>query len=127
MIPEIGTRCVQILERWSAPLRAELCNELASISRRLPSVPRDTTEYTALLNRHRKLVADQHRLFLGKSNASGVACLSGAHWKVLMREFAKHVGADWLLATHQLRRTFAANVANHILGDLLHLKHHYKH
>jgi hypothetical protein len=127
MIPEIGTRCVRILERWSAPLRAELCNELASISRRLASVPRDTSAYTALLNRHRRLVADQHRLFLGRSNARGVACLSGAHWQVLMRGFAKHVAVDWPLATHQLRRTFAANVANHILGDLIYLKHHYKH
>jgi hypothetical protein len=37
------------------------------------------------------------------------------------------VGVDWPLATHQFRRTFAANVANHVLGDLIYLKHHYKH
>lgn len=127
MIPEIGARCVQILERWAAPLRTELCDQLASISRKLASMPRETTEYTSLLNQHRRLEADRHRLFLGRSNGRAVACLSGGHWKVRMREFAKHVGVGWPLATHQLRRTFAANVANHILGDLIYLKHHYKH
>jgi hypothetical protein len=66
-------------------------------------------------------------LFLGKGNGHAVGSLSGSHWKVRMREFAKYVGVDWPLATHQLRRTFAANVANHILGDLIYLKHHYKH
>lgn len=44
-----------------------------------------------------------------------------------MRAFAEHVGVDWRLSTHQFRRTFAANVANHVLGDLIYLKHHYKH
>jgi hypothetical protein len=44
-----------------------------------------------------------------------------------MHSFAVHVGVDWALATHQFRRTFAANVANHVLGDLIYLKHHYKH
>jgi len=126
MIPEIGAKCVQILERWAAPLRVELCDTLASIQHKLASTPREITAFAALLNQHRRLEADRRRLFLGKGNGR-VGSVSGSHWKVLMREYAKHAGVDWPLATHQLRRTFAANVANHILGDLIYLKHHYKH
>jgi hypothetical protein len=44
-----------------------------------------------------------------------------------VRSFAEHVGVDWPLATHQFRRTVAADVANHTLGDLIYLKHRYKH
>jgi hypothetical protein len=127
MVPEIAARCVQILERWAAPLRAELCRQLAWIDRRLSSMTHDTAEQTALLTQQQKLKADRHRLFLGRSNSTGVGCLCLSRWNKYMRSFAVHVGVDWALATHQCRRTFAANVANHVLGDLIYLKHHYKH
>jgi hypothetical protein len=127
MIPEIGARCVQILERWAQPLRVELRTQLASLRRRLAETSPDAPQHTTLLNQQRRLEANRHRLFLGMSNGGGVTCVSGGHWTWLMREFCHHVGVDWPLATHQLRRTFAANVANHILGDLIYLKHHYKH
>ena len=127
MVPEIAARCVQILERWATPLQAELCRQLASIGRRLSSTRHDTREHTALLIQQQKLKADRHRLFLGRSNSTGVGCLSLSQWNKHMRSFAVHVGVDWPLSTHQFRRTFAANVANHVLGDLIYLKHHYKH
>jgi hypothetical protein len=127
MIPEIGVRCVRILERLAAPMQAEIQDQLVSIRRQLSSIPENTLEYTSLLNQRRRFEADHRRLFIGKRNGQAVCCTTGSQWKKLMREVARHVGTDWPLATHQLRRTFAANVANHALGDLVYLKHHYKH
>jgi hypothetical protein len=127
MIPEIGVRCVRIMERFSAPMRAEIHDQLVSIGGQLTSISKDTPEYTRLLNQRNKYEADRCRLFIGKGSRQAVGCVTAGQWKKLMRQFARHVGTDWPLATHQLRRTFAANVANHILGDLVYLKHHYKH
>jgi len=127
MVPEIAARCVHVLERWAAPLRAELCKRLAWIGPRLASRRPNTAEHAALLMEQQKLRADRNHLFLGWSYGTGVGCLSLNSWNKHMRSFAEHVGVNWPLATHQLRRTFAANVANHILGDLIYLKHHYKH
>jgi hypothetical protein len=127
MVPEIAARCVHILERWAAPLRRQLRTRLAQVGRRLARVRHNTREHAAFVSEQQKLKADQHRLFLGRSNSTGVGCLCLGQWNKYMRCFAKHVGVDWPLATHQFRRTFAANVAIHILGDLIYLKHHYKH
>lgn len=127
MIPEIGARCVEILERWAQPLRKVLEADLHGLRRQLTSSVPNCPEHSKLLTRRRQLEADRNRLFLGRSNGRIVSCVAGSHWRKLMRGFAKYAGVDWPLATHQLRRTFAANAASHILGDLVYLKHHYKH
>lgn len=127
MIPEVGVRCVRILERLAIPMQAEIGAALVAIEQRLVSMPTGSREYTTLLNQRRELEADRHRLLLGKKNGSLPGCVTASCWKQGMKQFAQYVGTDWDLATHQLRRTFAANVANHVLGDLVYLKHHYKH
>ena len=127
MIPEIGVRCVRVLERLAVPLQAEIREHLARVERYLASISPDNREYTPLLSQRRSLGADQHRLFIGKLNGHVPACLTASRWKHAMQQFARYIGEDWPLATHQLRRTFAANVAHHVLGDLVYLKHHYKH
>lgn len=127
MIPEIGARCVEVLERWARPLREALEADLRGLRRQLTSSVPNCPEHSKLLTRQRRLEADRNRLFLGRSNGRIVSCVAGSHWRKLMRDFAKYAGVEWPLATHQLRRAFAANAASHILGDLVYLKHHYKH
>lgn len=55
----------------------------------------------------RELEVDRHRLFIGKSNGRVPGFLTASLWKLRMKQFAVYVGADWELATHQLRRAFA--------------------
>jgi hypothetical protein len=97
MVPEIASRCVQLLERWAEPLRLELCRRLERIGRRLASKPDNTAGDAALPIKQQKLKADQHRLFLGRSMSHGGGCLCLSQWNKYMRRFAEYVGVDWPL------------------------------
>lgn len=127
MVPEIGVRCVRILERWAKPLQALVADKIADIDRKLRSTSTTNRLYARLLAERRALEPNVRRLFLGYTNVHGVTGLSVFQWSSLLPKFARSLGLDWKLTSHQLRRTFAANVASHVLGDLVYLKHHYKH
>jgi hypothetical protein len=117
---------VQILERWAAPLQAELCNTLTSISGKLASMRRESTALAVQLNPHRRLEADRHHLFLGKRTGTPLDPCRAAIGRcgcATLRSTLELMATCHIPATPYVR----SHVTNHILGDLIYLKHHYKH
>lgn len=128
MMPEIGLRCVQLMERWSAPARARIEAELAALGRELQTLGPETAARRRALERREMLHANRRRLFLRcASTNKEIGTLSENGWRTQFKAFTLFCGVDWNLSSHQLRRTFAANAAHHALGDLFYLRHHYKH
>lgn len=123
LMPEAGLAILQIMERWSEPLRARL-------QRKVSELEADTSA-DGMHKRLRHLArarADQPRLFLTTARGrAGVSTMSGIGWHKTMRKFAKAAGCNWSLAPHQFRRTYAWTFARHRLGNLLFLKEQLKH
>ncbi|WP_323571168.1 integrase [Pseudomonas sp. 10S4] len=118
MIPEAGVRALRVMERWAKPYQASIAMEI--VERRGkntldPEIPR----------------AQQHRnaLFLGSYSTKGnqARTVSLAAWNVGLKAFARKVGLDWPLASHQFRRKFANYVAHSRFGDLRYLREHFAH
>lgn len=124
LMPEIGVQVLQVMEAWSAPLRACLRNEVVSLS----SAPRNESnaDRKRRLQRLARATADQDRLFLGIGHGN-ISAISGDSVRRALRSLAKCAGVDWTLAPHQLRRTFVSECVHHELGDLVYLKKHLKH
>jgi site-specific recombinase XerD len=117
LMPEMGLRVLEVMERWSKPWR----DHLRSVIPQYRSSPDD-------LSRLAEALIDANRLFLGRSGKSGhVRALSGAACIDRMQRFAEHAGVDWKLRPHQLRRAYAWTFARHRLGNLLFLKEQFKH
>lgn len=128
MMPFIGVRCVQIMERWSAPAREQVQREMRLLADGMDALKNGSEEQKFAMAEYCRLASLQHRLFLSYSRStSQIVCLSCRGWNLQLGRFVRSCGTDWHLVTHQLRRTFAANVAHHVLGDLRYLRHHYKH
>lgn len=128
MMPQIGLRCVQVMERWSEPARKEIREQLAEMETSIAVMQSDLPKLKELLQERARLQALQNKLFLAFGrHYSSVTSLGGESWNRHLRNFASDCGVDWNFHTHQLRRTFAAIAAHHVLGDLRYLRHHYKH
>lgn len=123
LMPSLCLRVLQVMERWSAPLRNVLDEGLSARQA-------DATSTAQLIEAHREAEAraDSRRLFLGSRNRPDtVRAVSGLHWNKRMLMFAQSAGVDWRLSPHQLRRTYAWTFARHRLGSLLFLKEQFKH
>lgn len=114
LMPEIGVRCVEVLEQWSAPLR--------DLAERVGRSRRDPKRVAAARRLARRLFLVQRQ-----RGSTDVENWRGSDLRTSLRDFATFSGSDWLLAPHQLRRTFAVSVAHHMLGDLRYLRHHFRH
>ncbi|MDW2458961.1 tyrosine-type recombinase/integrase, partial [Vibrio sp. 1249-1] len=117
LCPEIAIRAVKVVERLSEPLQTELEQAL-----RAAEASGDLKEVTRLR---------QCSGCVGLTNGGGkincITVLSGPTLNKRLRMFAKNLGTDWKLASHQFRRTFANYVVHHKLGDLRYLRDHFKH
>ena len=118
MIPEAAVRALRLMERWAEPYQTAIAAEITVRRKLNPHDPEISK-------------AQQHRysLFLGESQAKGnqVRTLSNASWDANLKLFAKDLGLDWALATHQFRRKFANYVAHSRFGDLRYLREHFAH
>ena len=117
LCPEIAIQAVKVLERLSEPLQAELEQALKEA--------RAAENYSEVTRLQRcsgcigltKLTFQRNSIALLGNNG---------RYKTI-RKFAKNLGIDWKLASHQFRRTFANYVVHHKLGDLRYLRDHFKH
>jgi site-specific recombinase XerD len=123
MMPEVCHRVIAVMERWSAPLRAELRLEAKRMAG--ASAPTGMQEQ---LRRRAEVLSDRSRLFLGRGGQTQqVRALSGDSCIDRMQSFADHAGVEWKLRPHQLRRAYAWTFVRHRLGNLLFLKEQFKH
>lgn len=118
MIPEAAVRALRVMERWSAPYRAFINDE---ITRRRCINPLDPEISEAYKHRH--------SLFLGVSmnEDKQARTLTNDSWCGYLKVFAKTCGITWNLSSHQFRRKFANYAAHSRFGDLRYLKEHYAH
>ncbi|MGO0110839.1 integrase [Pseudomonas putida] len=118
MIPEAAVRALRIMERWSAPYRKKIADEIAQLRRTSPYDPQIAE-------------AAKHRdsLFLGIDKPKGMrvrtVCIN--NWHKSLRTFAKDCGLNWKISSHQFRRKFANYVAHSKFGDLRYLREHFTH
>ena len=117
LCPEIAIRAVKVLERLSEPLQTELEQAL-----RAAEASGDLKEVTRL-----RQCSGCIGLTKGGGKRNCITVLSGPTLNKRLRMFAKNLGTDWKLASHQFRRTFANYVVHHKLGDLRYLRDHFKH
>lgn len=121
LMPSMGHDILRIMERWSAPLRQRLRDQLVQWE----------SDATADGTGHQQQCiasarADQNRLFLGMTRGKiGTVC--GSHCGAILNQFAALAGVDWNLLPHQMRRLYAWTFVHHRLGNLLFLKEQFKH
>ena len=120
LMPAMAHRTLRTMERWSAPYRERLAEQVATL-KQMPG-KNSAKELQWLATARNNL----NRLFLGNGN-SGIVPVSGIGWAVKLRQFARDAGTDWELAAHQMRRLYAYTFVRHRLGDMLFLKEQFKH
>lgn len=120
LMPAMGHRLLHIMERWSAPLRKRLAEQIVTLERQTGKRTAEELQWLATARSNR------NRLFLG-SGKSGIVPISATAWGYNLKRFARAAGADWDLAPHQMRRLYAYTFVRHRLGDLLFLKEQFKH
>jgi site-specific recombinase XerD len=121
MMPSMGHEILRILERWSAPLRQRLREQLAEWEADTSIEGKDIR-----FQRISGAKCDQNRLFLGMG-PKGIRAVSGNGFALAMQQFAALAGIDWHLAPHQMRRLYGWTFVRHRLGNLLFLKEQFKH
>lgn len=120
LMPAMGHRLLHIMERWSAPLRKRLAEQIATLERQSGERTAKELQWLATARSNR------NRLFIG-SGPRGIVALSAIAWCTNLKRFARAAGTEWDLAPHQMRRLYAYTFVRHRLGDLLFLKEQFKH
>jgi site-specific recombinase XerC len=123
LMPAMGHRILNVMERWSKPYRQRLEEQIAVIENE--QAARSTTKDMKWLATAR---SNLRRLFLGKGNG-GIVPVSQAAWNINLKAFAQKADTSWDLASHQMRRLYAYTFVKHKLGsgNLLWLKEQFKH
>lgn len=118
MIPKIAVDALHLMERWAEPFQAKIDAEIKE--------RRNINPYDPAINNAQQ---HAHALFLGciSQKSNQVRTLSCASWDAALKRFAKHVGLNWNLASHQFRRKFANYAAHSQFGDLRYLRDHFAH
>lgn len=120
LMPAMGHRTLRIMERWSAPYRERLAEQIATMEQRPGKRTARELQWLATARNNRK------RLFLGNGR-TGIVPVSATNGATILKQFARAAGTDWDLAAHQMRRLYAYTFVRHRLGDLLFLKEQFKH
>lgn len=120
LMPSMGHRILQVMERWSAPYRQRLAEQISAMEQTSSKLSPKDLQWLATARSNTK------RLFLG-NGPGGITPVSGHAWGVALKEFARDAGTNWSLAPHQMRRLYAYTFVRHKLGDLLFLKEQFKH
>ncbi|MHB2214804.1 site-specific integrase [Raoultella ornithinolytica] len=131
LVPELTFEALNLLARYSAPIRKELEQEIRLLAKNQNCS--NSTEHILRLEKARK---DSKKLFLGRNSQGGkikegyhVEALSGQGSNVAFGRLAKAAGSDWPLKTHQCRRTYARCFVESRMGrtSLIFLKWQFKH
>ncbi len=123
LCPTLTHQVLATLQRYAAPLQAQLEAEIQSLQN-----AKITPEVLLRLAQAR---ADRKRLFLGVSqrNHNRVRVLTTAACGDAMADLAKAAGTAWKLSPHQTRRTYARLFVESRMGrsSLIFLKEQFKH
>lgn len=131
LVPKLTIEALELLVKYSAPIRKELEQEIRELGR--SSKLMDSAEHILRLEKARK---DSKKLFLGRNspsikvkNGKHVEALSGGGSNSAFARLAKAAGSDWPLTTHQCRRTYARCFVESRMGrtSLIFLKWQLKH
>lgn len=131
LVPELTFEALNLLARYSVPIRKELEQEIRLLAKNQNCS--NSTEHILRLEKARK---DSKKLFLGRNSQGGkikegyhVEALSGQGSNVAFGRLAKAAGSDWPLKTHQCRRTYARCFVESRMGrtSLIFLKWQFKH
>lgn len=117
LCPEITIDAVKVLERLSASLQRDLESVLKAARE-----AGDLKEITRL-----RSISGAVGLTKDTKQENRLYQLSSTSLDTALKNFAKALGLDWKLSSHQFRRTFANYVVHHKLGDLRYLRDHFKH
>lgn len=130
LVPELTLDALELLAKYSVPIRKELELEIRNLARTMD--PSNPTEHLLRLEKARR---DSKKLFLGRHAQGGklqdkhVEALSGQASNAAFDRIAKAAGSDWPLRTHQCRRTYARCFVESRMGrtSLIYLKWQFKH
>lgn len=127
LVPELTLNALELLVKYSAEIRKELEGEIRILEK--CAHPADPAEHSLRLENARR---DAKRLFLCRTVQNGrklVGALSGAGSNRAFDRTAKAAGSDWLLRTHQCRRTYARCFVESRMGrtSLIWIKWQFKH
>ncbi len=120
LMPAMGHHILRILERWSAPYRERLAEQIAAMDRMESKRTIKQLQWLA------KARSNINKVFLG-NGGDGIMPVSDSGWSMILTQFAIGAGTDWKLAPHQMRRLYAYTFVRHRLGDMLFLKEQFKH
>lgn len=115
--PKIATEAIDILGQLSAPLQAQLEQDVLNA--------KEANDHAEV---HRLEQISDHICLAKPKQTKSLTILSGLSISEFrLPNLCKQVASDWNLAAHQFRRTFANYVVHSELGDLRALKDHFKH
>lgn len=120
LMPLMGHRILFTMERWSAPHRERLAQQIEAMEQKTSALTPRELQWLATARSSTK------RLFIGNGR-SGIVPVSSTGWFKYLKQFARTAGTNWDLAPHQMRRLYAYTFVRHKLGDLLFLKEQFKH
>lgn len=130
MVPPMTLKVVEILERYSEPLRAALQEEIQALEASIAGMS-DPAERRDLVKRLFQARSDGQRVFLGViyGKYNQITALSSVASRVAMLRLASKAGQDWKLSPHQCRRTYARTFVESRMGRqaLVFLKWQFKH
>lgn len=118
MVPQAVASTLEVMERWSAPLRKVIEAEIAA---RREANPRDPEIAEARVH------LDALFLCMTPGNENQVRTISLKGMSQSLKAFARDCGLDWQPASHHFRRKFANYAARSQFGDLRYLRAHFKH
>lgn len=130
LVPSMSLDVVEVLERYSKPMRAALQQEISELESALAG-PMEVDSHRRSIKRLAQARSDVKRLFLGViyGKFNQITALSGVASRVAFLRLAVSAGVDWKLSPHQTRRTYARTVVESRMGrqSLVFLKWQFKH
>lgn len=130
MVPPMTLKVIEVLERYSEPLRATLKEEIQALEASIAQM-NDAAARRDLVKRLNQARGDVQRVFLGViyGKYNQITALSGVASRVAMLRLASKAGQEWKLSPHQCRRTYARTFVESRMGrqSLVFLKWQFKH
>ena len=130
LVPPMTLKVVEVLERYSQPLRIALLQEIRELEVAIAGI-KDVADRRDLVKRLFQARNDSQRVFLGiiYGKYNQITALSGVASRVAMLRLAATAGQDWKLSPHQCRRTYARTFVESRMGrqGLVFLKWQFKH
>ncbi len=122
LMPELGWKILQVMERFSAPARTYILAQLTVLR-----TDKSKEGKAGRLLKIRQLSNMKNCIFLSLGGSQVFAGISEDWGSKEMKKFAEDAGVDWELSAHQLRRLYAYTFVRHRLGNVLFLREQLKH